>query len=144
MRCHTLVWYSQLPSWGQCCKDDRVQCVDGGKRLTLAIAVSSGSWTKDSLTKVINTHITNVMGQFKGQCYAWDVVNEALEDDGSYRKSVFWRVLGDTYFAIAFKQAAATDPGAKLYYNDCKRIRIIRVCKIRLRKQSTDDAVSAT
>lgn len=48
------------------------------------------------------------------------MVNEALEDDGTYRNSVFYKVLGDTYFAIAFKEAGLTDPGAKLYYNDCK------------------------
>ncbi|KAL8299278.1 hypothetical protein RB593_009259 [Gaeumannomyces tritici] len=95
MRCHTLVWHSQLPGW-----------------------VSSGSWNRSTLTDVINSHISNVMGHFKGKCYAWDVVNEALEDNGSYRNSVFYRVLGDSYFALAFKQAAATDPGAKLYYND--------------------------
>ncbi|TGJ82029.1 hypothetical protein E0Z10_g6748 [Xylaria hypoxylon] len=95
LRCHTLVWHSQLPSW-----------------------VSSGSWTQDTLTSAINTHISNVVGHYKGQCYAWDVINEALNDDGTYRQSVFYTVLGDSYFALAFKAAAAADPAAKLYYND--------------------------
>ncbi|KAI0417040.1 family 10 glycosyl hydrolase [Xylaria grammica] len=95
LRCHTLVWYSQLPSW-----------------------VSSGSWTEATLTSVVNTHISNVVGHYKGQCYAWDVVNEALNEDGTYRTNVFYNVLGDSYFALAFKAAAAADPDAKLYYND--------------------------
>ncbi|KAI1201229.1 carbohydrate-binding module family 1 protein [Nemania serpens] len=95
LRCHTLVWYSQLPSW-----------------------VSSGSWTASTLTSVVNTHISNVVGHYKGKCYAWDVVNEALNDDGTYRQNVFYNVLGDSYFAIAYKAAAAADPAAKLYYND--------------------------
>ncbi|KAK5652688.1 hypothetical protein OQA88_10282 [Cercophora sp. LCS_1] len=95
MRCHTLVWYSQLPSW-----------------------VSSGSWTKDTMTSVMQTHISNVMGHFKGKCYAWDVVNEALEDDGTYRNNPFMKAIGDSHFALAFKFAAAADPEAKLYYND--------------------------
>ncbi|KAK7751340.1 hypothetical protein SLS62_006746 [Diatrype stigma] len=95
LRCHTLVWYSQLPSW-----------------------VSSGSWTEDQLTSIIETHISNVVGHYKGQCYSWDVANEALNDDGTFRDSVFHDVLGETFIPIAFQAAAAADPDAKLYYND--------------------------
>lgn len=95
LRCHTLVWYSQLPSW-----------------------VSGGSWTRSTLQSVIETHINNVMGHYKGQCYAWDVVNEAVNDDGTWRPSVFLNTFNTDYFAIAFKAAKAADPNAKLYYND--------------------------
>ncbi|KAH8902985.1 family 10 glycosyl hydrolase [Coniochaeta sp. PMI_546] len=95
LRCHNLVWHSQLPSW-----------------------VSSGSWTAAQLTDIINAHIASEVGHYKGQCYAWDVVNEALNDDGTYRTDVFYNVLGTSYIPIAFKAAATADPAAKLYYND--------------------------
>ncbi|KAL2263957.1 hypothetical protein VTK26DRAFT_3951 [Humicola hyalothermophila] len=95
LRCHTLVWHSQLPNW-----------------------VRSGSWNRATLTEVIETHIANVMGHYKGQCYAWDVVNEAVDDSGAWRNSVFFQTFGTDYFAIAFNAARRADPDAKLYYND--------------------------
>ncbi|KAI1073568.1 family 10 glycosyl hydrolase [Whalleya microplaca] len=95
IRCHTLVWYSQLPSW-----------------------VSDGSWTTSQLTDIINAHIANEVEHYKGRCYAWDVVNEALNEDGTYRENVFFNVLSESYIPLAFEAAAAADPDAKLYYND--------------------------
>jgi endo-1,4-beta-xylanase len=95
LRCHTLVWYSQLPSW-----------------------VRDGSWNKQTLTSVMETHINNVMGHYKGQCYAWDVVNEAINDSGGWRDSVFLRTFGTDYFPLSFNLAKAADPDTKLYYND--------------------------
>ncbi|KAB5511655.1 endo-1,4-beta-xylanase Z [Coniochaeta sp. 2T2.1] len=80
--------------------------------------VSSGSWTAAQLTDILNAHIASEVGHYKGQCYAWDVVNEALNDDGTFRTDVFYNVLGTSYIPIAFKAAAAADPAAKLYYND--------------------------
>lgn len=83
------------------------------------MTVSSGSWTEEQLTSIIETHISNVVGHYKGQCYSWDVVNEALNDDGTFRDSVFHDVLGSAFIPIAFAAAAAAaDPDAKLYYND--------------------------
>ncbi|KAF4846856.1 Endo-1,4-beta-xylanase 1 [Colletotrichum siamense] len=95
LRCHALVWHSQLAPW-----------------------VETTEWTPEELEEVIVRHITNVAGHWKGRCYAWDVVNEALEDDGTWRQSVFYKVLGEDYIKLAFRTAAEVDPDAKLYYND--------------------------
>ena len=95
LRCHALVWHSQLAPW-----------------------VETTEWTPETLTEAITRHIRAVAGYYRGRCYAWDVVNEALDEDGTYRKSVFYNVLGDEYLKLAFRVAAEVDPAAKLYYND--------------------------
>ncbi|KAL2131856.1 hypothetical protein VTI74DRAFT_4544 [Chaetomium olivicolor] len=95
LRCHTLTWHSQLPSF-----------------------VSSGTWTPTTLSAVITAHITNVVTHYAGQCYAWDVVNEALNDNGTFRQSVFFTTMGAAYIPLSFQVAASADPSTKLYYND--------------------------
>ncbi|KAL2857624.1 endo-1,4-beta-xylanase precursor [Aspergillus pseudodeflectus] len=95
LRCHTLVWHQQLPSW-----------------------VTSGSWTNATLTAALRNHITNVVTHYRGRCVHWDVVNEALNEDGTYRTNIFYTTIGEAYLPIAFAAAAAADPSAKLYYND--------------------------
>ncbi|KAK0710316.1 glycoside hydrolase superfamily [Lasiosphaeria miniovina] len=105
LRCHTLVWYNQLPSW------------------------VSSSFSRDQMQRIITSHIQNVAGHYKGQCYAWDVVNEAMEDDGKFRQSPMYKAMGVDYITHSFKTAAQTDPGAKLYYND---FNIERCCNAKI------------
>ncbi|KAK5659797.1 hypothetical protein OQA88_1009 [Cercophora sp. LCS_1] len=93
LRCHALV--CQLAPW-----------------------VEKVEWTPETLRAAIVSHVTKTAEQWKGRCYAWDVVNEALNEDGTYRESVFYKVLGEEYIKLAFKTAAKVDPKAKLYYND--------------------------
>ncbi|CAN8102235.1 unnamed protein product [Discula destructiva] len=95
LRCHNLLWYNQLPTW-----------------------VTSGTWTNATLTAAVSAHIQSEVGHYKGLCYAWDVVNEALDDSAAYRTDVFYNVMGTWYIPFAFATAAAADPAAKLYYND--------------------------
>ncbi|KAG9231944.1 glycoside hydrolase superfamily [Amylocarpus encephaloides] len=95
LRCHTLVWFQQLPTW-----------------------VQNGTWTNETLIAAMENHITTTVTHYKGSCHSWDVVNEALEADGSFRKSIFFSTIGEAYLKIAFDATAAADPDVKLYYND--------------------------
>ena len=94
---HTLIWHQQTPAW-----------------------VVSTSSRKDSsvVLKRIQDHIKTVVGRYKGKIKGWDVVNEALEEDGTLRKSDYLKVLGESYIEKVFQMAAAADPQAELYYND--------------------------
>ncbi|KAF8428294.1 glycosyl hydrolase family 10 protein [Tirmania nivea] len=68
-----------------------------------------------TLTSVIQNYITT---RYKSKIFHWYVCNEVFEDDGIFRNSVFYRLLGEQFIDIAFKAAAAADPSAKLYLND--------------------------
>lgn len=91
---HTLIWHSQLAPWMNKIKDS----------VTMA--------------KIMTDHITTIVGKYKGRINSWDVVNEALNEDGTFRKSIFLDTYGKEYLTLAFKLAAKADPEADLYYND--------------------------
>jgi endo-1,4-beta-xylanase len=108
VRGHALVWHRQTPSW-------------------VFTNSSGGQASRDMVLARMRNHITTVMRHFQGKVYAWDVVNEAMMNDGRYRtgdetaddqKSPWYRTVGDSYIAEAFKAARAADPNAKLFYND--------------------------
>jgi len=99
VRGHCLVWHNQVPSW---------VFVDGANAVT-----------KDVLLERMRAHITAVVNHFKGKVYAWDVVNEAIDDGGSTYKSTNWyNICGEDFIIEAFKAARLADPDVKLFYND--------------------------
>jgi len=96
---HNLVWHSQTPRW--------VFQDANGKPLT-----------RDALLKRMHDHIQTVVGRYKGRIQSWDVVNEALNDDGTLRQSQWFKIIGPDYIAKAFEYAHEADPSAELNYND--------------------------
>lgn len=91
---HALVWHSQLADFMQNVK------------------------SKAEMNKHFENHINTVVSRYKGKIDAWDVVNEAFNEDGSFRESVFYKFLGKNYIEKAFKLANEIDPNADLIYND--------------------------
>ena len=96
---HTLIWHSQTPPWFFVDKD--------GKDVT-----------RDVLIERMKKHISTVVGRYKDRVKSWDVVNEAINDDGSWRKSKFYTIIGEDFVQLAFQFAREADPNALLCYND--------------------------
>ncbi|GAB3573659.1 endo-1,4-beta-xylanase [Spirosoma luteolum] len=91
---HTLIWHSQLPPF--------IRSIN----------------SSDSIRTFFTDHIKTVAGHYKGKVFSWDVVNEALNEDGTMRKSVFLQHLGPDFVTEAFRLAQQAAPNTELYYND--------------------------
>jgi len=106
---HTLVWHNQTPAWAFAGVD--------GKPLDRETALAR-----------LKSHIDTVVGRYRGRIKGWDVVNEAIDDEGKLRTGPVgswprrgepWHAaIGDDYIEQAFRMAHAADPDAELYYND--------------------------
>ena len=96
---HTLVWHNQVPAW--------------------VFQGENGNPTdREALLKRMSDHIHTVVGRYQGRINGWDVVNEALEEDGTLRQTAWLKIIGEDYIAKAFQFAHEADPQAQLYYND--------------------------
>jgi len=96
---HNLIWHQQTPKW--VFEDAQGKPVD-----------------RDTLLARMREHILTVVGRYKGRIGGWDVVNEALNEDGTLRKSPWEKIIGDDYLLKAYQFAHEADPKAELYYND--------------------------
>ena len=103
VRGHTLLWASHNPEW-----------------------LTQGNYTRLQLSDLLHEHIRQVVGHYRGQVFAWDVVNEAFEEHGWLRKSIWYNEPGISvgkhtdYIAQAFRWAHKADPDALLFYNDAE------------------------
>ncbi len=113
---HTLVWHSQTPGW---------IFLDG----------EGNPADREILLERMRDHIHTVAGRYKGRIHGWDVVNEALNEDGTLRDSPWYRIIGKEYLVRAFEYAREADPDAELYYNDynledpVKRAGVVKLVK---------------
>lgn len=113
---HNLIWHQQTPAWV-------FQGADGKPA------------DRETLLTRMRDHIHTVVGRYKGKIHGWDVVNEAIDEDGTLRKAPWHDGIGDDYVAKAFEFAHEADPDAELYYNDynlekpAKRAGVIRLVK---------------
>ncbi len=96
---HTLVWHSQTPRW-------------------VFQDAAGAPVSRDTLLARMRDHIHTVVGRYRGRIKGWDVVNEALNEDGSLRRSPWLTIIGEDYLDKAFEYAREADPEAELYYND--------------------------
>ena len=106
VRGHCLVWHQQVPAW-------------------VTTGVANHTYTPAALNEILNSHISAVAGHYAGKVWAWDVVNEAFNDDGTLRSTIWHNApgigyagQGTAYIEQAFGWAHTADPAAKLFYND--------------------------
>jgi endo-1,4-beta-xylanase len=101
VRGHALCWHEQTPNW-------MFKNADGTEV------------SKDTLLNRLKVHINTVVKRYKGKIYAWDVVNEAIDDDSTkfLRNSDWYKICGEDFIVKAFEYAHKADPNAKLFYND--------------------------
>jgi endo-1,4-beta-xylanase len=95
VRGHVLVWHNQNPSW-----------------------VNEQAFTRDQLRAILREHVIETAAHFRGKLYQWDVLNEALNEDGTLRDTIWLRNLGPGYVADVFRWARQGDRNVKLFYND--------------------------
>jgi endo-1,4-beta-xylanase len=95
MRGHPLAWHHLIPSW-----------------------VEEGNFTRDQWMAILREHIQTLMGRYRGEIPIWDVVNEAINRDGSLRDTIWLRHIGPEYIDLAFRWAHEADPQARLFYCD--------------------------
>ena len=96
---HCLMWHWQLPNW-------------------FFVDDQGNDVSAETLKARMKAHITAVVTRYKGRVNGWDVVNEAILDDGSMRDSKFYKILGKEFIHYAFQCAHEADPNVELYYND--------------------------
>lgn len=96
---HTLVWHSQVPAH-------------------VFVNAKGEPHDRKALLQIMKEHITTLAGRYKGRINAWDVVNEAVEDNGSWRQTGWYKAIGEDYIEHAFRMAHEVDPNAQLLYND--------------------------
>ncbi len=122
---HCLIWHSQPPKW---------MFTDSDGKLV----------SREVLIGRMYNHIMSVVSHYKGKVKGWDVVNEAIEDDGSYRQSLYYKIIGPEFIELAFRFAHEADPNVELYYNDystsmpakreaiCKLVRSLKAKGLRI------------
>ena len=96
---HTLVWHNQTPRW-------------------VFQDASGRPASRDTLLARMRDHIHTVAGRYKGKIFGWDVVNEAIDEDGSLRRSPWLTIIGPDFIEKAYEYAHEADPSTQLYYND--------------------------
>jgi endo-1,4-beta-xylanase len=102
VRGHTLLWHQAVPGW-----------------------LTSSGFNSSEMAAIAQDHINSVVQHFGTNVYAWDVVNEAFNDDGSMRSTLWYDAPGigyagrrTAYIEQALQWARAANPNAKLFYND--------------------------